>query len=141
MHSRRLVLASATASLALLLTGCGSAGSSIVDAAKSQASSAVSAAACKAIPEAQTKVSELGTVDPATLEKVNSAVDAVSASLTALGDKIPPAVKDQFSEASAQLDQAITDAKADPSKAQAAVTSAQEKLTASLDALSTSAGC
>ena len=79
MHSRRLVLASATASLALLLTGCGSAGSSIVDAAKSQASSAVSAAACKAIPEAQTKVSELGTVDPATLEKVNSAVDAVSA--------------------------------------------------------------
>ena len=86
-------------------------------------------------------MSELGTVDPATLEKVNSAVDAVSASLTALGDKIPPAVKDQFSEASAQLDQAITDAKADPSKAQAAVTSAQEKLTASLDALSTSAGC
>jgi hypothetical protein len=140
MHSRRLVLVSA-ASLALLLAGCGSAGSSIVDAAKSQAGSAVAAVACQAIPTAQSKVAELGTVDPATLDSVNSAVDAVSASLTALGDKIPPAVKDQFSEASAQLDQAISDAKTDPSNAQAAVTSAQQKLTASLDSLSTSAGC
>lgn len=142
MLARRTGIAAAlSAALVLLLAGCGSAGSTIVDAAKSKAGSAVAAAACQAIPSAQAKVAEMGTVDPATLEKVNSAVQQVQASLAALGDKIPAAVKTQFDDAAAQLDQAITDAKSDPGKAQAAVTSAQQKLTESLNALSTNAGC
>jgi uncharacterized protein YicC (UPF0701 family) len=142
MLTRRTGIAAASAAtLVLLLAGCGSAGSTIVDAAKSQASSAVAAAACNAIPSAQAKVAEMGTVDPATLETVNSAVQQVQASLAALGEKIPAAVKTQFDDAAAQLDQAIADAKSDPGKAQAAVASAQQKLTESLDALSTNAGC
>jgi mRNA-degrading endonuclease toxin of MazEF toxin-antitoxin module len=142
MLARRTGIAAASsAALVLLLAGCGSAGSAVVDAAKSKAGSAVAAAACEAIPSAQAKVDEMGTVDPATLDKVNSAVQQVQASLAALGDKIPAAVKTQFDDASASLNQAITDAKADPSKAQAAVTTAQQKLTESLTALSTNAGC
>jgi hypothetical protein len=141
MNARRLALASVGAALTLTLAGCGSAGSSIVDAAKSQAGSAVAAVQCQAIATAQTKLGDLATADPATLESINSAVDQVATGLSALGDKVPAQVKEQFTEAAGQLDQAIADAEVDPAKAKAALTSAGDKITASLSALSTSAGC
>ena len=139
MHSRRLVIASATVatSLALLLSGC----SSAVDAAKNKAGDAIAQAECTAIAAAKTKTADLGNVDPATLDTVNNAISQVKTGLATLGDKVPATVKDQFTQAADQLDKAIADAKADPANAKAALTAAGEKINASLDSLSTSAGC
>jgi hypothetical protein len=138
--ARPRLLAGALAT-GLLLTGCGSAGSSIVDAASSAAASAVAGVQCQAITAAQSKLGDLQNADPAVLESVRDAVDQVSAGLSALGDRVPAQVKQEFSDAAGKLDQAVTDAKDDRAAAQAALTEAGQKMTSSLQSLSTSAGC
>ncbi len=136
MRSRMLVL-TAAAALTLSLTGCAGA----VSAAKSQVGSAVTAATCTAIPTAKTQLVGLGNVDPATLDTISNAVGTVTSSLAALGDKIPTALKDQLDSAKKQLDDAIAQAKTDPSKAKAALTAAGDKISAGLDELSSTLSC
>jgi len=137
MRARHLLLAAVATAFVLVLSGC----SGAVDAAKSQVGAAVNTASCSAISDAKAKLGQLGSTDPATLDGVSSAVGKVTAGLSALGSKVPAGLQDTLNSAKDQLDQAIAQAKTDPAKAQAALTSAGGKLTAGLDQLSTSLGC
>lgn len=142
MPARSRLLAGGLALTAgLVLTACGSAGSSIVDAATSRAASAVAGVQCQAIAAAQSRLGDLQNADPAVLESVRDSVDQVAAGLAALGDRVPAQVKQEFTDAAGKLDQAVTDAKDDRAAAQASLTEAGQKLTSSLESLSSSAGC
>jgi hypothetical protein len=141
MTSPRTALVVPAAALVLLLAGCGSAGSSLVDAAKSQAGAAVSQVTCTAVSSATDKLAGVPDADPATLDAVSGAVTSVQAGLATLGDKIPAEVKTQLQEAQSQFDSAVAQAKVDPAQGKAALTAATDKLNAALAKLSTAAGC
>lgn len=141
MQSRRTALAVSSVALVLLLAGCGSAGSSLVDAAKSQAGAAVSQVTCTAVGTATDKLASVPDADPATLDAVSGAVSSVQAGLATLGDKIPADVKTQLQQAQQQFDDAVAQSKVSPADGKAALSAATDKLNAALQKLSTAAGC
>ena len=126
MRTRPVLLVPAVLSLALVLTACGG----VVDSAKSQVGAAVNTATCSLVAQAKTQLAALGDVDPASLDGVSSAVGKVTGGLSALGSKVPAGLQDNLTAAKAQLDDAIAQAKTDPTKAKAA-----------LDQLSTALSC
>ena len=137
MRTRPALLVPAVLSVILTLTACGG----VVDSAKSQVGKAVNTATCSLITQAKTQVAALGDVDPASLDGVSSAVGKVSDGLAALGSKVPAGLQDQLNAAKSQLDDAIAQAKTDPATAKASLTAAGDKITASLDQLSTALSC